>query len=420
MRFVRRATDAEWFSSRLSVVATILVFCVVAAHFGFSSGMKRGWREDEALKIAETHYARLFFSGDLTAPEWVSDRLKLVNPPVGKYVYGIAGIVSGSELPDSLDVVWIADFPFSIPPEGREALFQSLLGAARWVSVLATATIAAFLFWTAGRIAGPVAAIVAPLLYLRSPLVIKLSTQAIFDALQSAFVIGIPLILVVLVRREENGRRDVALAAALGILGALAFQTRLNGVLPFAAAVVVVSLATRAKRRRVILAITLVAFSAVSLAVNPYYWTAIRPTDTTARDPASEMVLPMRIASRIRGQVSEAERQVERNTDAHLATIPERAKFVFSVTRRRIAGILTLLGFAIAVVLAVRRRDDRGLRVVVLFAVLNTLFVTAWLPLSWTRYVDITLAPLALAAGCGFGLVVRQWSAARLSSRTVE
>src|SRR5688572_29635188 len=54
---------------------------------------------DEAAKISESFFARLILRGDFSNPAWFAHEIHRTNPPVGKFIFGVAMILAGEEPP---------------------------------------------------------------------------------------------------------------------------------------------------------------------------------------------------------------------------------------------------------------------------------------------------------------------------------
>ncbi|GAG10564.1 unnamed protein product, partial [marine sediment metagenome] len=138
---------------------------------------------DEAHKIAESYYYHLFFeAGDWTAPEWSEDFFARTNPPVAKYVFGVALALGGEhvhdqELQQAFYTLW------RNPDDLRGALPDRMLAITRFVSGLFGALACGLMALVATRAGGILAGIVAPLLLVLNPVFVYVASRGLTDTI---------------------------------------------------------------------------------------------------------------------------------------------------------------------------------------------------------------------------------------------
>lgn len=124
---------------------------------------------DEAHKIAESYYYHLFFeTRDWGAPAWSEDFFARTNPPVAKYIFGVALALGGEHVHDQgLQRTFnTATRNFD---ELRAAVPDEMLAIARFVSGLFGALLCALMAAVATRVGGVWAGIVASLPLVLNP-----------------------------------------------------------------------------------------------------------------------------------------------------------------------------------------------------------------------------------------------------------
>lgn len=364
----------------LSAIAFLLVFVLVAR----GGAARGGFRIDEAHKISESAFLRLWPHG--SDPAWTMYIADRANPPVGKYLFAISILLAGQRIPPlptlaavSPDRAAAAFYPAEVMRR-----YEPYLPAARRVATVCMALIAALVAWCAARVGGVLGATVAVALLLTNYVTQLLWATAVFDPILTLFAMALLAI--------AAARPRVATLILLGAIGALAFQTRLNGALFF-----VVTLAVVLPRARLRALWSLLAFAVVTLAVNPYYW---------PNPPA-----------RLAAQLHDA-RVLLAEAPAPLTTLGAKWRFFFEVVGGDVAGLLLFLGaIGGAIALAVRWRTlEERERVIGVWSAATIAVFVVWLPVAWPRYLLATVPPLCCLAAIGCGALQR----AAINSRVVR
>lgn len=380
-------------ASRLGAVAAGIVAVLVAVVLFLPDALSgRALILDEGAKISESFFASLILRGELRDPAWMATAIDRTNPPVGKVVFGLAMRSAGLDLPPDATMTWRdAEHRFVAPP-GREAQFEHLVTPARVVSVVSTAAAFGLVIWLAATEAGWMAALVALIIVGRHYLPSMMAPLAMFDALQSAFIVGA---FAVLLSRPRRLRAAFVRVAGSSVLIALAFQTRLNGVLALVGALVIVAFWPLSRTVRLLCATTLGAFTLlIAILVNPYYW-----------GPPESAGGPVQYVSRVVERVDQQRHDVAGIVDS----LPEKRiphvsdKFVIlaRVLTSGIAGKVAVAGAVMALLAGLLLRDRRILGLVAVAAT-NALAFGLWLPFAWDRYLLPTVYPLALVAAVGW------------------
>jgi len=389
--------------------AWIAAGVVLVLFFFFSPVLSRDGRTfqiDEADKISETHFLRLFVHGDVRSPEWFRYRIDRTNPPVGKYAFGCAILLHGLPLPPAPSLSASAPdggIPATFPP-AVNARYARYLVPARRGALAATSLAAALLVWCALRLYGPLAAAGALLFFTFHDLDRAWGATAVFDPLLMLAVIAIVLPTWMVWR---DGSRVWIGAVVSGVICGLAIGVRLNGGICLLFAIAVFFIAAFRHRSRTILyasAVLLLTALVVAILLNPYYWA---PAPTAVGVPAEltrDEAMPLRILHRVAFQVRDLEtilgflRQSHRTLDS-----PWRHLQFFGVTVcGSLVGFVMWLFAALGVLLAVlRRRMTSGLHFLLLWIVIIAGGTAAWLPVPFARYLLVAIPPLALAGGIG-------------------
>jgi 4-amino-4-deoxy-L-arabinose transferase-like glycosyltransferase len=390
-------------------MAGMLAFVVVGGGILLSGEWRGDFRVDEAHKISETAFFGVWLRGDAGNVAWFATIIDRTNPPAGKYAFGLAILLSGRELP-SLPTLAVHSPDGNIPPTHGQALsapYRPLLPAARSVSALATALTAALLAVVLARYHGWIAAVAACALFSLNFLTREYAATAVFDPLFALFFTAC-----LALTAAASTRRLVSSAALVGIVTALAFQTRLNGLLAFVISMPFLWLALRRGRA---LGIATAVFVAATLFLNPFYWS----TPAAAVAPFSSHGGPLRPAERLLQQKQDLERLAAplQEAPAEGRGIGGRVRYLCEMVMSELSGVLLMLGaVAGGLLLAVRRRLlAPNLRLALLMSgvVIATMVVT--LPLPWPRYLLVAIPPLALLGGFGTAELVRLF----LRSRTI-
>jgi 4-amino-4-deoxy-L-arabinose transferase-like glycosyltransferase len=370
-------------------VAAFLAMLLVAILHG---GLHDDWGIDEAHKVADTYFFRLLVRGDFENPAWTRHIVDRTNPAAGKFLFGLATTIARAPLPTSLAIR--TELPDGTlvqrlrPPDERR--FHDTLIACRIVSLLATALTAAILAFTALRLHSLGAALAATALFASHYLVLTFATRAVYDPLLTLFVAAtLPLVLGPW--NQVSWRRAVALA----LLCALAVDTRVSGAIAGAAvAGALIAAAIRGRTARPLLLLAAIGAIAIMLAIvmNPFYWV-----------PGPEP-LPVRIVHRIATQFHDlnvlSAREAARQ--APLRSLGSKAGFTTEVVLGDVAGLLMLIGGALALALAILRRRSQLVEPFV-WSLIVAGGIVLWLPFAWPRYLLVIIPPLALVAGFGYG-----------------
>jgi hypothetical protein len=350
------------------------------------TGAARGdVRIDEAHKLSESAFFPLWLRHDAENPAWTANITDRSNPPVGKYLFGLSIMLSGQRVP-SLPTLSIYAGDGLVPPLFPPRLsrpYEQFLPAGRRVAIACTALIGAIVTWCAARIAGPIGAIVAVAFLLTHFLTRVYGATAIFDPILALFA----TVLLAIAASAAGARTRIGFAAlmtAAGVAGALAFQTRLNGLLFFAVTLLVVLTIPRPRSDTIIgFAAAAVAFVIVTLAVNPYYWP--NPVARFASQVSDLRVLLSRCGGR-------------------LTTLSAKFGFAWEVVCGDLAGLLLVLAAIAGIAtLFVRWRNLAQLdRLVGLWSVITVVAFILWMPVPVQRYLLVTIPPLCCLAAIGF------------------
>lgn len=337
------------------VIAAVLAF----AMFLPSALALRDFTGDEASKISESYYFRRH-------PDWFISNIERTNPPVGKWLFGAVLYVAGQDVPADPALSWRAAEGRYVPPPGREEAYRRALRPLRVFSVVMTAILFGVVVWMSVSCGGMLAGWIAFVLLWRHVLTQTLAPLATFDALQ---VMPMTAAVALLLRQRRLEFR----AAVAGLLIALAFQTRLNGILAMAPALVAIGLRKRA-------ALVLFAVCAVaSIAINPYYWVS---------GPNAGII------HRIVWQMEDVSAVMATLNPNDISDTPgEKARFFLTTVASGVAGKAIIAGAIIAVFLC-RRESAIALTAALVFA--------AWLPIMWPRYVYPAIPLLVWLASLGF------------------
>jgi 4-amino-4-deoxy-L-arabinose transferase-like glycosyltransferase len=376
---------------KLVPVAAFLAMLLVAILHG---GLHDEWGIDEAHKVADTYFFRLLVRGDFGNPGWTRHIVDRTNPAAGKFLFGLAATIARAPIPTSLAIR--AELPDGTlvqrlrPPDERR--FHDTLIACRMVSLLATALTAAILALTALRLHSLGAALAATALFASHYLVLTFATRAVYDPLLMLFVAAtLPLVLGPLTPRR---------AIALALLCALAVGTRVSGAIAgtaVAGTLLIAAIRGRTARPLLQLAAIGAAAAVLTIVMNPFYWV-----------PGPEP-LPLRIAHRIATQFHDlnvlSAREAARQ--APLRSLGGKAGFTAEVVLGDVAGLLILLGCALAIALAILRRRSQLVEPFV-WSLIVAGGIVLWLPFPWPRYLLVIIPPLAMLAGIGYGELGRR------------
>lgn len=383
-----------------------------------------GWRIDEAYKLSETYALHHLLRGDVHHPDWFRTRIDRTNPPFGKYVFGLAILLAGKRLPQASTLTRV-DSPLeeTAPMFSEEvaAPFLPLLAAARWVSLVATALCAGIVAFLASRIRGILAAVIAVLLFAAHWMIDAFGATAIFDPLLTLLVMATAPLLFALWNAPE---RAPIVTPLLGIVAAMAFQTRLNGAIALVGCLAVVVVAAAVFRRPTLLLAGLVmsvVFLAAAIAINPYYW-APAPSDPSIPAAVREShPLAPRVISRFEIQLDELQSILAlfrtggvrmplwAAESAARTRIPwnarSKARYLGSALAGDAGGVLLVAGAFSGAWFALARRERNALFLLLWCATIIA-GTCVWLPIPWSRYLFVIIPPLTLLAGFGFASMV--------------
>jgi hypothetical protein len=361
---------------------TLLLVPLLAIRTGAARG---DVRIDEAHKISESAFFPLWMRLDFRNPAWTADIVDRSNPPVGKYLFGLSIVLSGQRVPNLPTLsIYAGDglVPPLFPPELSRP-YEQFLPAGRRVAIACTALIAAIVTWCTARIAGPIGATVAVVFLLTHFLTRIYGATAIFDPILALFA-TILLAIAASAAGARTRMRFAALMTAAGVAGALAFQTRLNGLLFFVVTLLVVLLIPRTRSDTIIgFAAASAAFVIVTLAVNPYYWPS--PVTRFASQLSDLRVLLSRCGGR-------------------LTTLAAKVGFAWEIVCGDLQGLLLLLAAIAGVAaLVVRWRNLARLdRLVGAWSVITIVAFIVWMPVPVQRYLLVTIPPLCCLSALGF------------------
>ena len=380
-------------------MAGVLAFMVVLAGIFLSGSWRGDFRVDEAHKISETAFLRLWLRGDSGNAAWFANIIDRTNPPAGKYAFGLAVLLSGQELP-SLPTLSVHSPDGDIPTAHAEALsapYRPLLSAARSVSAVATSLTAALLAAMLGRYHGWIAAVAACAFFSLNFLTRDYAATAVFDPLFTLF-----FALCIALAAAASSRRIVTSAVLIGIVTALAFQTRLNGLFAFLIAMPFLWMASRSRRA---IAIAASVFLAVTLILNPFYWS------TTTLPPFSSHEGPLRPVQRLLQQKQDLERLAAPLQEARMegGTLTGKVRYVLEMVMSYLSGLLLMVAAIAGLVMVAlcRRLLAPAMRIALLMSLAVVATMVATLPLPWPRYLLVVIPPLALLAGFGVAELVK-------------
>jgi len=347
-----------------------LAFLLVPILVARSGAARGGFRIDEAHKISETALLRAW--PHPRDPAWTATIIDRTNPPVGKVLFALAIVASGHPLP-ALPTLGRYErngiIPATFPSEVTRP-YEPCLGPARAVSTIAVALIAALVAWCAMRAGGVFGAVVAVALLLTNFATQLVWATAVFDPLLTLWETA----LLALALRPRMRFAPIA----TGIVGALAFQTRINGALFF-----LVTLPFARRRWQ-----ALIAFAVTVLLVNPYYW---------PNPPA-----------RLFAQIRDLRWLLER-IPARLTAFDGKWQFLLEIVGGDVPGLLLLFAAAAGtIVVAMRWRVlPYDARIAGAWCLATIIAFVVWLPVAWPRYMFATVPPLCVLAAVGCGAFQR-------------
>ncbi len=390
-------------SRSAAALAGTVAFLAIIGAVTVTGAWHGDFRFDEAHKISETAFLGAWLRGDVRNAAWFANVIDRSNPPVGKYVFGAAVLLSGQKLPSfpTLAVHSRDGAIAAVHPEPLSAPYRPLLAATRAASAVATALTAAILVAMLVRYHGWLSATVAVALFALSSLVQTYWAWAVFDPL-FALCFTMLIALTASLANATSWRRVALTAGAMGIVAALAFQTRLNGMLAVLVALAFVwGIFGTTRKALGATGVLMVTLAAATLLLNPYYWSApATPLEPFSRHdglgrPFQRLLQQKRDLETIAVPLQEG-RQEGR-------TVPEKVRYAGEMLMSELAGLLTVIGAMVGLVLLGRRGrvTARPLRIALLMSLAVVFLMIATLPLPWPRYLLVTVPPLALIAGFG-------------------
>lgn len=396
--------------SRRAISAFLMAFVAALVFFTATGRLNGPLRIDEAHKVADTVFFRLLIAGEVTSAEWFRHIVDRTNPPVGKYLFGLAATLTGAPLASSTSIrVELRDGVLGqgFSSDSAAAQHAATLRAARGASLFATAVTAGLFCVAALRISGAIGAFIATLLYLGAHLVQTFSATAVYDPLLTLCVAGtLPLIQ----RLWENDRPWTT--AALAIVCGVASQVRLTGavIVVIALGFIVANARSKGATRILARALLFIAITAsVGIALNPYYWATPVASPSVPAVYYSQSVLPLRVVERAKLQGRDAAAIVQRERIDHpRPSLLEKVRFAAEHLAGDVVGFVTLIGIAICAYVALRRRKELPSLFVVtmMWAVVVAMSTIALLPFAWPRYLLPAVGPLVLSSAAGWCHVV--------------
>ena len=349
-----------------------------------------GWRVDESHKVSETYALRLLLERRWNDPAWTANIVDRSNPPFGKYAFGLGVLAAGEELPATPSLSRLARHGVMAPHADAASArpYLPLLTPCRRVSLFATALTLGLVTFMAARLHSVLAAVIAFAWSARHWMTAAFGGDAIFDPLLACLVfVSLPLVLV--------PRRTLLVAPILGLVCAMAFQTRLNGGIAVAAVGAVLLLQKNWKA----LLVVGVTFAVAAVAMNPFYWP--NPITRFAQQISDlRTILDALTADGVRLPLWAAESSA-RTPVAWTAF--QKLRFTGIALGGSIAGTALFVG-VIAGCWAATRARSFALLLWCAVVIAGTLL---WLPLPWARYLLVILPPVTLLAGIGYGAGLR-------------
>jgi hypothetical protein len=411
----------------------LLVAFSVIISLGIGKAQTAPFHIDEAHKIAETYYYRLFFvNHDLSNPDWHEDFYARMNPPVAKYIMGMYLALHGETVTD-LSLQQKFEQFWKTPQYLREQIPRSLLLHARSVSVI-FAALTLLLLYVIGRLLGsPVVGVLGALLLACHPIFRYHATIALTDSILTFFMTAVVPATVLTVDlllskeatapaktlRPHPSGRMVACVAMTAVIVAAAAGTKLNGALAavffavsmFAGLWLVPARSPGGPRTWPVAKVTVATAAGLGLAlilfvgINPYLY----------RAPFSRLLSTLRVQGDWMlkqaldpGQPLWTAVQKVSAIGVHDFALPQSFFFKSSAPVLFTIFLMGVLSMAVDVLRAQATRRVRVGKVTVLVWVTVYGFgVGAWIPVTWDRYF-LPLAPfIALVSGYGIVAVFR-------------
>ena len=360
----------------------------------------RTFQIDEAAKISESHFLRLFARGDFHSPEWFRNIIDRTNLAGGKYIFGLAIVAHGLPLPPAPSLAAstpAGDIPAVFPREVNARYRQYLLPARR-AGLVAAAIAAAMIVAFALRMHGPAAAIAAAAFFTFHEITLGFGGNVARDTLMAGAVSAAAGPVWTL-WQNPRGKRWLLHALAAGLLSGIAISIRFNGAVALIFAVTAL-LMRRAWRAAILVVLVAAAFV---LAIHPYYW-AEAPAGVP-EEFRTEEALPLRVVHRVGLQLRDMQKVVALlPPHIELRTPFERIRFLGLGLVNGAAGIALWVAIAFGIALPVfRRRTTDAIRFVWLWALIIAGIAALLQPVAWQRYLVSVLPALALLGGVGVG-----------------
>jgi hypothetical protein len=352
-------------------IAAAIAFVLFVFFAPLKSRDGRSFQIDEVAKISETHFLRLYATGDFDSPEWWGNIIDRTNMPMGKYLFGASIVLHGLPLPPAPSLGVYApkgDIPAVFPREVNERYKQYLVPARR-ASIVFAGLAAASIVFLAMRIHGVVAAIAAFLFFTFHELTLAFGGLVARDTLMA----GAFALAALAVFYKKPVLAGLACGMAIGI--------RLNGGVALVFAVI----AMRSWRSAII---TVLVAAAFVFAIHPYYWGDGRPfyrVEQQLRDlqtmvsllpPGIEMRSPLR-----------------------------RIAFFGTAIVDGVVGIALWIAVMLGILLPMRKPTE-GVKFAWLWAGIVVGLTVLLQPVAWQRYMIAVLPPLALLGGIGVGHLI--------------
>ncbi|HEX2834959.1 MAG TPA: hypothetical protein VHW00_18235 [Thermoanaerobaculia bacterium] len=374
------------------------------------------WRVDEGQRIAESYALRLVEEGEFGHPDWFRYPTDSSHPQMSKYYFGLALQLAGVELPRDLALPryyesgGIARTGWAPPPHLR-SIYEPMLVPARRAALLCNVISAMVVVWLLLRWCGAGAALLAGVVFARHYLMATYVSYARSDALQTC-AMTLTLLPLASLWRNSRSRGAYAAAAVAGVLAAICFQTRLNGLLCLGAAglvLIVLALRDRDVRPLVLAAIVVFVCVAVSLVSNPFYWAQPSRVDGLPVIYQRHEPLALRVMTRFHAQMQELRMLMKEFGPSTLRSLAERGRFTARVLFSGVAGKVILGGILAGALAAFFRRPPHavfawlwGLSALVVFAL--------WIPLAWDPYVLLIFPSIVLMAAVGWSLLAASFA----------
>lgn len=305
-------------------------------------------------------------------------------------MFGLAALAAGEKLPEMPLLARLPrkalTEPFVADVHARPYL--PLLTSCRRVSLFATALTIGLIALVAARTHSALAAVIASAWCGAHWLTSQFGGDAIYDPLLASLVFAtLPLVLF--------PRRALLIAPFVGLVCAMAFQTRFNGGIALAAVLAVFLLRRNWKAALLVV----LAFGAATIAMNPYYWPnpvgrfvhEISELRTTlAAVTAGGVRLPLWAAD------SPARAPIE-------WTALQKLRFTWIALDGGFRSLALLAGVATGCWAAIREKSFALL----LWCAVVIVGILIWLPLPWARYLLVILPSLTLLAGIGYAAGLR-------------